>query len=95
MEFQEIVITKSVARRESTRIRQSAGGINLEEAVLEPAFTHQMLPISVAKKHNLVSLVESGAIPPEYCHYYRNLPSRNNVRDALAEPDLDELTDEE
>ena len=82
-EFQEIEINRSVARRESTRIRQSANAIQPANAVLTPAFT-QMLPISVAKKGDLVSLVESGANPPEYRQIYisrqaGNFDHRQNV----------------
>ena len=59
--------------------------------------TPQMLPISVAKKQDLVSLVESdvaqslqntGTTTEAY-------QTRSNVRDALAEPDAEELMEDE
>lgn len=80
-EFLEIDVTCTNSRRVSLRLR--------EDPVLEPAYS-EPLPISKAKKQDLVSLVESGAIPPAYRDYYRSLPCQNTIRDALAEPDVEE-----
>ena len=78
---------------ESPQEFASTNGCQPGEDILEPAYT-QILPISVAKKRDLISLVESGATPPEYQHNYRSLPSCSNVRDALAEPDAEEMMED-
>ena len=49
--------------------------------------------ISPAKFNDLVSLCDSLAIPRDYHSFYHNLPHCGNARDALAEPDVEEDSD--
>ena len=42
-----------------------------------------------------MSLITTGAIPEDYRQFYESLPSRADVRDALAEPDVEEEDNEE
>lgn len=53
----------------------------------------QKLPISKAKKKDLVSLCQSGAIPNEYHEFYKTLPSSKDTRDRLPQPDATESGD--
>lgn len=48
------------------------------------------LPISKAKKNDLLSLCKSGFIPNEDHKYYEDLPTSGKVKDKLPEPDIDE-----
>lgn len=48
------------------------------------------LPISEAKKKDLLSLCKKCVIPKELHHWYNELPSSHFMRDALPEPDLNE-----
>jgi len=48
------------------------------------------LPICIEKKNDRVRLVKSRVIPPEYAHWYSNLPSATNIRGSLPEPNVDE-----
>ncbi len=45
------------------------------------------LPISAAKKKDLIQICKSGIIPSEYLEYYRSLPAHQSVTDRLPEPD--------
>lgn len=52
------------------------------------------LPISVAKKNDLLSLCSDGTIPEEYYHYYNNMKCSDDIGDTIPEPDLyDEVED--
>ena len=48
------------------------------------------LPISAAKKMDLLSLCKSGIVPLEFHEYYKSLPSHQSVKDRLPEPDIQE-----
>ena len=48
------------------------------------------LPISAAKKKDLLSLCKSGIVPLEFHEYYKSLPSHKSVKDRLPEPDIQE-----
>lgn len=69
--------------------RRSAQQKSNVECRLQQAY-NTPLPISSAKKKDLIDLCNSGAIPPRVHDFYRALPSDDSVRDALAEPDQDE-----
>lgn len=61
----------------------------------KPAYTSPM-PITKAKKHDLISLCQSGAIPSYYHDFYHNLPSADdaetNVTDtSVTSPTQDNL----
>jgi len=53
------------------------------------------IPISDAKKKDLLALCKDGTIPEEYHSYYNNVPSDSSVKDVVPEPDLyDEMDNE-
>jgi hypothetical protein len=53
-----------------------------------PCYKSQ-LPISSAKKQDLLSLCSSGIIPHEHHSFYRNLPSSKTHAAAAADKDSD------
>lgn len=55
----------------------------------------ERIPISDAKKSDLIRLCTSGVIPGIYRPYYEGLPDQNNVVDRLAEPDVLEQSEDE
>ncbi len=57
----------------------------LEEPI--PPKYKQKLPISAAKKKDLLSLCRSGVIPRAYHDFYKTLLSNAAVKDILPEPD--------
>jgi len=67
------------------RGRQSS----LVNVTLQPLYNSR-LPIAVAKKKDLDTLVKTRVIPPEYAQWYASLPSASTVRDSLPEPAADE-----
>ena len=60
------------------------------EQNLQPLFTEGR-PISVLKYNDLVYMCTSLAIPKDYHAFYHNLKHDSTVRDALPEPDVEEL----
>lgn len=50
----------------------------------------QMLPITVAKKKDLLSLIDSGVVPREHRAFYGTLPTADDIRDELAESDIND-----
>ena len=48
------------------------------------------IPISSAKKTDLLSLCADGTIPEEHHPYYKSLPSSGKLKDFIPEPDSDE-----
>ena len=59
------------------------------------ALYHDRIPISIAKKRDLMQLLKSEVIPCEYSCYYNELPSAGSTRDCLPEPSADELLEAE
>ncbi|KAK7504908.1 hypothetical protein BaRGS_00003936 [Batillaria attramentaria] len=51
------------------------------------------LPISEAKKMDLLDLCNLGVIPAQHHHFYKNLPANISVQDRLSEPDVTEDVD--
>ena len=45
------------------------------------------LPISAAKKNDLMQMCRTGVIPPEFHDFYETLPSNSSAPDKLGEPD--------
>ena len=80
-----------VKRPERQRTRASKGqpamAVNL--AMLKPAYT-QPLPVSVAKKADLLKLCKSGIIKTQFHSFYESLLTADTVRDCLPEPDCTE-----
>ena len=66
---------------------------SLTLTLLKPAYTHQ-LPVSQAKKMDLVKFCNSGLIPKQHHAFYRSLPTSDDLSDRLLEPDRTE-TDED
>ena len=87
-DFKEIPLTRRPGNAERGSRRQSSASTAISD-VLEQAYNGP-IPISKAKKDDLMSLVASGAVPECYRDFYESLPCRNNVRDALPEPDVEE-----
>ncbi len=52
------------------------------------------LPVSKAKKDDLLSLCRSGVNPEERHAFYHNLPTATNQQDRLEEPDLNDSGDD-
>jgi hypothetical protein len=64
----------------------------IDAMILQPAYKSR-LPIAMAKRNDLMRLVKSRVIPPDYATWYNSLPASANVRDNLPEPTADELAD--
>ena len=56
---------------------------------LQPLYTSR-LPVSAAKKKDLLKLLHDHVIPPEYSDWYRSLPVSDAVNDRLPAPSADE-----
>ncbi|CAC5375159.1 unnamed protein product [Mytilus coruscus] len=67
----------------------STKGRATEEYQLIKKYTSR-LSISAAKKKDLVGLCQKGIIPAEYHTYYKPLLANINVKDTLAETDVEE-----
>lgn len=77
-DFKELIV------RPARRGRKSVD--NLE---LKPVYDAR-LPISSAKKKDLLKLIKDRVIPPEYEEWYNNLPVSENANDRLPAPSADE-----
>ncbi|XP_065680363.1 uncharacterized protein LOC136094417 [Hydra vulgaris] len=76
--FMEINVQSGRGRRSNIK--------GLEPRPLYPT----RLPIWDAKKKDLMRVVKSRVIPPDYAQWYNNLPSAVAMRDSLPEPTADE-----
>jgi len=61
---------------------------------LQAAYKNQ-LKLSSAKKADLISLCDSGAVPSQYRSFYDSLCEDALVRDSLADPDIEEESEED
>lgn len=52
------------------------------------------LPISEAKKKDLISLCRKGIKPQELHSWYESLPTSNDVQDRALEPDVNDESEE-
>ncbi|CAG2207374.1 unnamed protein product [Mytilus edulis] len=50
----------------------------------------ERLPITEAKKADLLSLCQSGIIPADCVQFYKSLPTKKGKKDRLPEPDVEE-----
>jgi len=57
--------------------------------MLKPAYPHP-LPVSAAKKADLMKLCKAGTIQRQFHDFYEQLPVSDDVRDCLPEPDYTE-----
>lgn len=73
-------------------VRTQRRGRRSQEASLKAAYTAR-LPISSAKKKDLLKLLKDGVIPKEYTQFYTDLPTSDDVRDTLPMPSADEPDD--
>ena len=60
-----------------------------------PNLYDDKLPISSAKKKDLLSLCRHNIIPEEYHSYYESLPKSASKRDTLPAPSAEEIEDAE
>nr|KAG5709107.1 hypothetical protein BaRGS_028563 [Batillaria attramentaria] len=58
--------------------------------IIRPRYTEK-LPVSEAKKRDLVSLCRSGVIPEDHHPFYENLPTASSKVDRLEEPDVEDV----
>ena len=77
-EFQEIKVY-GTKRGRAAGAGTSKGGI--------PRKYDSKLPISAAKKKDLMQMCRTGVIPPEFHDFYESLPSNSSAPDKLGEPD--------
>lgn len=85
--FREIRVRKKVRGKRGSQNYVESSTIDDSVADLRSKYDIK-LPISEAKKRDLLSLCRSGIIPAEFHSYYENLNSNSAVRDALPSPDI-------
>ena len=78
-EFQEVKVYGTKRGRSAETESVKIGGI--------PQKYKSKLPISAAKKKDLMQMCKTGVIPPEFHDFYEKLPSSSNAPDKLGEPD--------
>lgn len=69
--------------------RRSANAGTMKQLFKSP------IKLATEKVKDLQDLCRKGVIPDEYQEFYLNLNSNENVRDALVEPDVEEVSEEE
>lgn len=88
-----IIFFKTDLKEENFRVlnvsRKGRRRMVVQPGILERAF-QETLPISDAKKGDLISLCNSGAIPRAYHVFYNQLPCSMNIIDRLPDPDINE-----
>ena len=74
------------------RNRRGMGEITKEDLVTvkDPMLYSQALPITQAKKDDLLKMCRTGVIPDVYHQFYTNLTTDDSMRNALAVPDAEE-----
>ena len=77
-EFQEI-------KKYRTKRGRAAGASTAKGGI--PQKYDSKLPISAAKKKDLMQMCRTGVIPPEVHDFYESLPSNASAPDKLGEPD--------
>ncbi|KAK7500448.1 hypothetical protein BaRGS_00008355 [Batillaria attramentaria] len=75
-----LCLSSSSARRRQPDLAQ----------IIRPRYTEK-LPVSEAKKRDLVSLCRSGVIPEDHHPFYENLPTASSKVDRLEEPDVEDV----
>ena len=87
------------ANRANDRANQNArkrsngcAGLKVDEALLKRAYTNP-LPVSTAKKSDLLKLCASGAIKSKFHEFYNSLPTSDSVRHCLPQQDCCEDTE--
>ena len=73
-EFQEIKVY-------GTKRGRAAGAATAKGGI--PRKYNSKLPISAAKKKDLMQMCRTGVIPPEFHDFYENLPSNSSAPDNL------------
>ena len=56
---------------------------------------NKKIPISSAKKKDLIDLCKSGVIPEEFWPFYERLETDQNITDRLQEADVVEESDDD
>ena len=83
---------KTRNRAVSTAVSTDSSTTVVDESLLKRAYTHS-LPVSVAKKADLLKLCASGVIKSHFHAFYHNLTTSANVKDSLPEPDCSEYVE--
>ena len=91
-EYQKVTLQKAETQR--TRRAGTKGLACVDVSLLKPAYP-KSLPISKAKKADLMALCASGVITKRFHDFYDQLQTSDAVRDCLPEPDFTESSDEQ
>ena len=91
-DFQTEITSMQRRKKATRRLTTSSPEIQNLENVVKQSYTAR-IPISAAKKSDLLKLCTTGAIPPTYEKYYSELPSCEDVHDRLPSPDVEEEED--
>jgi len=78
--------------RKARKMSNACAGLKVDEALLKRAYMSP-LPVSAAKKSDLLKLCASGAIKPKFHAFYHSLTTSDSVRDCLPQPDCCEDTE--
>lgn len=65
-------------------IRSKCTTVPITYRTLEKTAYSECLPISVAKKRDLLALLQEGVIPTVYANFYKSLPAHKNVKDVAT-----------
>nr|KAG5701344.1 hypothetical protein BaRGS_006118 [Batillaria attramentaria] len=82
-EYHQLCLSSSSARRRQPDLAH----------IIRPRYTEK-LPVSEAKKQDLLSLCRSGVIPEDHHPFYENLPTASSKVDRLEEPDVEDVIEE-
>ena len=88
------ILFKTTFDQSDYQVIEVAGGSKRGRAMpcssIIPHLYDSKLPISDAKKADLLYLCSSGVIPEEHHNFYRKLPTSPAITDRTAQPDLHE-----
>ena len=84
-----ITARKVMPTAKATTLSPAAAAPSISISMMKPAYPSP-LPISQAKKNDLLKLCDNGAIQSKFHDFYSNLPTSTMVRDTLPEPDCTE-----
>lgn len=87
------LVTRNRKRQEEQINGHIRGADEVEQELKKykiPKAYSSPLPISEAKKKDLINLCKKGIIPQELHLWYESLPTSNEVIDRIMEPDVTE-----
>lgn len=88
-EYQKVPLQKALPLKTRRTNSSRRSEVNIDVSLLKPAYPNQ-LPISKAKKADLMGLCSSGVINKRFHDYYNQIQTSDTVRDCLPEPDYTE-----